>query len=795
MSSRPSTASGETPKRDRPKGSIKERWAEIQQRSQKKLDEKLAALYATEVEPETVTSVKGTNAMSATHNVKLTVESRPLPLPISETRSPSRIPDRSPLPPAHPPQTSLRIATVPSLSSVTYLPQGGPDEAMEDGFINEDTPALSVNEYIIPVAMIGSQQAHYQRSIQYKRELIEVFTAKRWSTNSPIVAEANEFLVKLNNIATHLDIDNPSAATSEDAPPVHQAKWGEGMGKFLFLTHFFKALRQQDIHIIVMAKPGRTLDVLERFLLGKDISYARPDSLRSSQSQSTQDLLSVTILPTAGEESSAITKDAAAIIALDQSFEINSRKVQSLRKHGTIVDQLIPVYRPVVMYSAEHAMMCKLPERSMKDNVAKLSVVISCAAQLRQEAGKLPLDYPGAEQSATIAARLLIDGYGTWYIPSIGGITHKVDLSVPSPDSQFSPMSSSLSMGTQEHGSAQKRLRDAEEAESTKRTRLTPQPGTREGNDVSITRISDTVLGSQPSKAATSNATSSSSTPQSVVPQELARIRTALKEAEKRSTEAEKRANTAETSLLEHIRQMEQLQFRYEERANDIKKANTEKREALSFNDVLRQREERKSELLAKAKQETADVKEKLKAANEALLSSQAPGQAEFTALKVRTEVAEKGMKKAEDRLKSTQNELEYIRTQYQTASSAASELASTKTELMAKLQQAEKLAAGEASKVRQLSNDGWRDQYLRKIRELEGMLKSREDLCRKLSEDVRRAQLARQGVGTRQTSVPRSPRVSGGGVGVAFGGNGGVGSRQGSPLPGMSRVDRLRGE
>ena len=138
--------------------------------------------------------------------------------------------------------------------------------------------------------------------------------------------------------------------------------------------------------------------------------------------------------------------------------------------------------------------------------------------------------------------------------------------------------------------------------------------------------------------------------------------------------------------------------------------------------------------------------------------------------------------RKTEEKLSRQEGELSFVRAQYQNASSAAAELASELQELKVKAADAERRASGEAGRLKQMHIDKVTE--VRKIENivLKKRLRDLEELLRR-KEDELKALKGRGALGTRGTSVPRSPRIPANG-----------GSRGVSPVPGMkSNLHPLR--
>lgn len=137
----------------------------------------------------------------------------------------------------------------------------------------------------------------------------------------------------------------------------------------------------------------------------------------------------------------------------------------------------------------------------------------------------------------------------------------------------------------------------------------------------------------------------------------------------------------------------------------------------------------------------------------------------------------------SEKRVVNAQDDREYMRTQYQTASAAAGAASSEMNALKDRLEKAETEATGKKLEIQKINLEHNSRQYLRKISELESLVKERNIEYDRVREELRVLRNGRRE--TRQVSVPRSPRMGMMSPRAPVRSYPGSASRSGSPAPG----------
>ena len=200
------------------------------------------------------------------------------------------------------------------------------------------------------------------------------------------------------------------------------------------------------------------------------------------------------------------------------------------------------------------------------------------------------------------------------------------------------------------------------------------------------------------------------------------------------------------------------LQYRFEEQVKELRQVRAERDAALNTKSNLdRQREARLSELTS-LREERNGLQTLLGAAQTALQSSSIPEIAELAKTKASLREVTRERDRLEKRLTSITHDFDFTRQQYQAASTAAAEASSEVNTLQEAAVLLTERASGEAAKARSLTANDADSQHLARIRQLERLLKEREEILARKEEELR-ANSRAKGVVTHPGSVPRSPR------------------------------------
>jgi hypothetical protein len=681
------------------------------------------------------------------------------------TRSPSTIPARAP---AQAAETPLITTALANSSAMEMSPPARPvpaSSAAPDHQISARsliTPQLDKDEFIVPLSFNSDDKDVSQKNTY--RGYVQDFIEASSGADSPKAESINDFINDLQNAELHLELCIPK---HETLTPVTQAYKSacysrDTSVKFGFLHHLLHLLKHKDLHIIIVACDRLLNNTTELFLKGKKIHYEYPSELRRSSQEEVEGKLSVTMI-SSEKDNSPVVRFADLIVCLDHTYDLE--RVKKLRgNHLTNPNHASPIIHPVIAYSSEHVKYCI---RSSVPGPENLKIIANCVTQLQDKIGKvedasrLSKDKEWNKVAAGVVAnyvdKIARGAFTDWTLSPIGSVKSHITLEPSSVPSQHSSASTPRSP-KEATGSLKRPFEAVTTSETSKKMRMTPQPHSPNAGDV--TRISDSIGGvTQPQV--------------STMALELAQVKAELKTTQDRLKAETKHKNEICTTLDDRIIQWEKGLDQITSLNEEIKKANAAVETLTATNDRLNQR-------LDKKDSDIADIKEKLEAERNASLTSKDTIITENASLRAEIVEANAAKDKAQKSLENVTKDYEYVRNMYQAGSTTVMDQTNTIEQLTTDNAKLKRESSDTRTKMQEKAHSSREASQKQQIESLQRQLanaKSQYDmLSKKYARDTTRA-----GMGTRQTSVPRSPRV---------GGNGG--SRAASPLPG-SRLKALK--
>lgn len=675
----------------------------------------------------------------------------PLLMVGDRARSPSAVPASEPLP----------IISQEEMNSVrryeTLLPQAQDDEledtarkgSLVSGTASKVDPSVvdaeATTVHTLPIGMAGHQRDQYRNLVWYYHETISEFLQME-KPNPKVEGEAIKLLERARNVAMHPDLDNAETLTQYDVEPSQQADWDvQCSAKFRFLATLLKHVRGSDLHIALVCHPGRLMHLLRTFLEGTGHSSTAQES-EDGKSSHYGSAPRVTLV-SPDDEGSEADDPADIVIAMHSSISQQTPAVETLRKRG---NQWSPFVTLIVPYTIEHL---EFSISSILSEAAKTRALVSGIYQLRGNAGKLEEGQLTVPTAAELMAKYLRKDACDWPPPSIQVLE---DL-----DSQTeSEIEVPETNGVGVHPAAGvKRPLDTDnstEHDISKRPRFASSAQ----DELEISQISDSVgdLSQTNALGDTANALAG---PSDAIGKRLQQL----------LLEAESRVREGEQALAN-------LQYRHEEQRTELVQTTAQRDAAIETAQASVQRMSEQPNLRSRVK----DLEQELKEANERLLSHNVPAVAEFAALQIATADAVKEKEKAVKSLERLNSDNAYVRELYQESSSRAQQLAAQNTDLENALAVAQNRATGEQARLRQMGFDSYTRRLEKENQKMKDNLKDREAGIKFRDDEIAKLKEASRGrMGTRGTSVPRSPRL---GSPMKMGGR----SRQGSPVLGELR-------
>jgi hypothetical protein len=598
---------------------------------------------------------------------------------------------------------------------------------------------------------------------------------------------------QLNDTTTHLDLGLDGPATQYSDNSINEAIWTYyASSKFAFLYHLIESLRYQDCGIVIVAKEGLTLDLLEKYMKANHVNYRRPpgfDAASTYRVEGSVGLVRIDLIASGSDVERKMARQPALIIAFDASFNIQDTPVRQIREQFGSDGTIIPIVYPMIINSAEHVDLC-IP-KSMP-SPQRFQMVVQTTFRARDGLGGDPVILttpPPADLASsmnlnafvalkkslakrfTLLADALADAAmsedfeSNWIIPpAVLELEPLSDTSSgvntarsTSPQSRAgTPSVQKRLLVIQIHGwpllkqkLTQSQERDSASSISSKRQRRTPAPD--------VTHISDSMRASQ---------------------SQMEDLRAALRKAEQNLAQETKARHVAEELLTSKEKQLEELkislgdlQTRYETRMKSSHQLKREHQKLQMEKEAIEKRQEKLSADNVVLKEQVAQLQAEVREARDALKTGGGiAGDLEIANEEVRR-LTEKNLA-LEKSAANTRKDFEFTRSQYQEASTKAAEFAAQISELESQIAHLKRQASDEKRRLKELNYKNDLEQHLARVLNLELMLKNRDTMLQRKEEELKTLRKGR-GVATRGSSVqPGSPRPTG--------------SRGGSPAPGL---------
>lgn len=482
--------------------------------------------------------------------------------------------------------------------------------------------------------------------------------------------------------------------------------------KFAALGDIVALLEPRHYNVALIARSGKTLDLVEAFLHGKPVSFQRhtgpylrePSAKQRDPAKTTIHVMSSSLL----ESSYSGDHRFDLVIAFDSTFNPSEVHVEALRTHKRTSPA--PILRLVTNLSAEHVAvsfgLTANPDRVFTEEVIAALVV------LRDKSGTIP-----AEMKSLYLQQLQPLAY--WFAD--------MGLSWPLPD--LAPISGYSKL-------------DVETSMASSYHRRSAIPGT--ANDPTDTS-------SQPSKRYKLDPIGADAF---APPHDYAHGRwTGLTQGlleQYNSLVGRERQLTAEAESHRRLAATQQLKL--ESQQDEIAR---QVRQHSSFEDTISSLERkvergetdasRKEEALTRLQEEVAGLKTTLAEGDDGAIKTKQ--QDEISALKA-------SLSKATATAEARSNENDYMRSEYQKASESASEALAKVAVLTTDLADANRRADGEFVALRKLTFDEEREVRDSEISELKLKVENLEEQLKRQSEAAPKTSRARYGV--RSSSVPR---------------------------------------
>lgn len=657
-----------------------------------------------------------------------------------EARSPSTVPPVEIIP-EETPEESTR-----SEHYETLMPGQGPQINTQTSrpYISQDPTMHDVdnNQHFISLEFEPLQRDHYKCAFDASKALVDKFTLHGvLPANSTLAQQAREFMIQLHHIVNHTDLNNPD--TFSQHSPSSQAEWDMAMSsKFRFTKSLLDVAKRHNLHVALLVDPGRLAAVLQGFLQGINIMY----NVIDGQNNVVNHESTATILLTSVEsvDTASLDMDMIVVLAGSTPKDVITRTQKMLSR-----DTLVPTISLVIPLSIEHVEHC-LPSTSTMSEADRLHILLSTATNEREKAGweSRGTDTDFDRKASDIVSWILNAAEADWALyglPSLQLIEGG------------SSQSSEDELMVDNSGSNKRSLEEDDEATLTKRARTDEQlPLTINPADMHL------APGTMPTNSHVSDSVSVAASQHAATLLEL---------------------SNAQAELREHVQALEALQYNSEEQRAQMVQAQKERNEAVKREERLRTSNDDLRARNFSLRDEVSNLQKQLEVANAALLDHTVPERAELEKSKAEAVAAVTESENNIKRVKTLEEQLDYLRDQYQTRSNENTMLANSNDEQAKQIAELQVQASGERAKLKAINNDTLIKKYADTVKQLRTVVKEREGTMQRMSEELTRLREPRGRVGTRASSIPRSPRA----------GTREPASRQGSPS--VQRPHPLRKE
>lgn len=369
-----------------------------------------------------------------------------------------------------------QVTSVPEALESTMQTETTEFDASSPQEQNQDALELEVNvltlgemEFAIPLSMDCRVKDEYDNTLEGENKYVEKFLESSPQSSEmgslegdvslrsqlTLLEFSNHFALpqsqglitrmatlveKLDNITTHPDINIASQASGTSPDTAKEALWAEySSSKFQYLGYLIDASSELDLHIIIMAKPGRTVDVVKRYLMGKNFNQGSFPGGEPGDSPAvfSKEKVSFEVRSTTDEPGMLTPRPPSLIIALDSSFDVNLESVKKLRvAHGH--NTPVPVVRLIIANTVEHVKAC-LPKCT---ELTKLRLLVQHTLACNDSAGELQDDALGVQENAEETLMYITDNPATrtWKLPFMEAL--EIEGQGETPGSELDPMSS-----------------------------------------------------------------------------------------------------------------------------------------------------------------------------------------------------------------------------------------------------------------------------------------------------------------------------------------------------------------
>jgi Class II histone deacetylase complex subunits 2 and 3 len=243
-------------------------------------------------------------------------------------------------------------------------------------------PLLQPAEFVVPLPIDGRIKHQYVAELKERYKDIDDFL--NFPRSKRLVDAMGDMIGQLNNTVVHTDLGLNGSMT-QTASTTEEVLWAEdASSKFAFLAQIINILRGFDHHIVVVARSGPTLDLIQTYLRGKNVNYrqhSRTGSVGDLQEGDRDDPMRYTLLSTHSESLKYLPRSASLIIAFDDSFDA------AMLPAWCSTSPFIPILLLLVINSAEHVGRCLAQDTPEPERLRRL---VKAVVHVHKELGEMP---------------------------------------------------------------------------------------------------------------------------------------------------------------------------------------------------------------------------------------------------------------------------------------------------------------------------------------------------------------------------------------------------------------------
>lgn len=248
---------------------------------------------------------------------------------------------------------------------------------------------------------------------------------------------------------------------------------------------------------------------------------------------------------------------------------------------------------------------------------------------------------------------------------------------------------------------------------------------------------------------------------------QVSRLTAQLEESRRREEEFRQLSDRSKKEVDGYTVSINKIQTKFMEALRDRGIFEAECNEAKEQAETLTSSLQSARKEIATLKDTNTEFRSKLSEATESLLHSAVPELAKMAQLEKDLEESRAVTQRLEKRLTLAQGDHEYTKTAYQQASQSAAQLRTENGELESRIEDLERRAGDNVVRIHELQNRQEVAELARLLAEQRALVRDRELELNRLRDEIRSLRNSRRE--TRQSSVPRSPRLSAAALGAVL--------------------------